>query len=163
MDKVSFAKFTALVISVFVFGIALLDVQDWSAVGVYKGCPLLSRLLYSFFHANLLHAALNAWCLLSVVFIYSISVWRVLSAFIIAVAVPACCLSVTPTVGMSGIVFVLFGSISFEVLRKSYYQLWMLAYIVLGFIFPNTNAWVHLYCYLAGLIIAFLNKPVKLA
>lgn len=60
-----------------------------------------------------------------------------------------------------GACFALFGSLSFEVGRKVYYQLWMLTYLIIGFLFPGTNAWVHLYCYLAGCLIALLNKPVK--
>ena len=66
-----------------------------------------------------------------------------------------------PTVGLSAMIFVLFGSISFEVLQKWYYQAWMLFYLTIGFFFPNTNAWIHLYCYIAGLVIALMNKPIK--
>ena len=87
-------------------------------------------------------------------------------AYVIAVTVPVDTLGsfiniASPTVGLSAVVFVLFGSISFEVVRKWYYQGWMLLYLVVGFLFPNTNAWLHLYCYLAGLLVALLNKPVK--
>ena len=116
---------------------------------------------YPFYHVGIVHALLNAWCLLSVVFIYDISMLRLCLAYIIAVFIPFICLSDTPTVGLSGLVFALFGSISFEVGRKVYYQLWMIAYLIIGFVFPNTNAWVHLYCYLAGCAVALLNKPVK--
>lgn len=162
MDKKKAGKISALVISILVFCLALQHVDNWEAVGIYSGCGLTCRVLYTFYHANLLHALLNAWCLLSVVFIYDTSVWRLLIAYIIACTIPAVCLSDVPTVGLSGVVFALFGSISFEVERKAYYQLWMLAYLVVGFLFPNTNAWVHLYCYIVGLLVALLNKPVKL-
>lgn len=162
MDKKKAGKISALIISILVFCLALQHVDNWEAVGIYSGCGLTCRVLYTFYHANLLHALLNAWCLLSVVFIYDTSVWRLLIAHIIACTIPAICLSDIPTVGLSGVVFALFGSISFEVERKAYYQLWMLAYLVVGFLFPNTNAWVHLYCYIVGLLVALLNKPVKL-
>lgn len=161
MDKTKTAKATALLITIIVLALSWQGSADWSAVGIYEGCPLRTRLLYPFYHANLLHALLNTWCLLSVVFIYDISLWRLSLAYIIAAAVPLCCLHDTPTVGLSGIVYALFGSISFEVGRRLYYQLWMLFYIAIGLLFPNTNVWIHLYCYLAGCAVALLNKPVK--
>lgn len=148
--------------SILVFCLSFQDIADWSAVGVFSGCGLCSRLRYPFFHAGLLHAALNSWCLLSVVFIYEISLLRLVLAYCIAVSAPSLCLSDIPTVGLSGLVFALFGSISFEVERKAYYQLWMIAYLIIGFFFTNTNAWVHLYCYLAGCAAALINKPVKI-
>lgn len=161
MDKKKTSKAAALVIAIVSLCMFLYDVEDWSAVGIYEGCRLSGRLLYPFFHANLLHAALNAWCLLSVVFIYDISLWRLALAYIIAVSVPPCCFVDTPTVGLSGLVYVLFGTISFEVGRKLHYQLWLLFYLAIGFLFPNTNAWLHLYCYLVGCVVALLNKPIK--
>jgi membrane associated rhomboid family serine protease len=156
------SKSLSLLLTVLILIISIHHVEDWSTVGIYTGCGLGCRMLYPFYHANLLHALLNAWCLLSVIFIYDISLLRFILAYIIAVTIPPFCLSDTPTVGMSGLVFALFGSISFEVQRKAYYQLYMLAYLVAGFLFPNTNALLHLYCYMAGGVVALLNKPVKI-
>lgn len=168
MDKKKMGKITSLVIAVIVCGLSWQNVQDWSAVGIYSGCGIAGRLLYHFFHANLLHAIINAWCLLSVVFIYNVSFGRLLLAYVIAAMLPIDTLQAligglnTPTVGLSGMVFVLFGAISFEVGRKWYYQAWMVFYLAIGFLFPNTNAWVHLYCYMAGFAVALLNKPIKI-
>lgn len=162
MDKKKTGKATALVISTVIFCLAFQDITDWSVVGIHTGCGLAGRLLYPFYHANLLHAMFNVWCLLSVVFIYEVSLWRLCIAYIISVSVPSFFLSEVATIGLSGLVFVLFGSISFEVKRKAYYQLWMLVYLVAGFLFPNTNAWVHLYGYLAGVAVAWLNKPINI-
>ena len=162
MDEKKAAKTTSIIASILVFCLSLQNIADWTTVGIYSGCGLGCRLSYPFFHVGILHALLNAWCTLSVVFIYDISLFRLCLAYVIAVFVPSYCLSDIPTVGLSGLVFVLFGSISFEVQRKAYYQLWMLAYLVAGFLFPNTNALVHLYCYMAGGAVALLNKPVKI-
>lgn len=159
MDKRKMEKIAAIIIGVAIILLPLLVSPDWNAIGIYAGCSLQGRLLYSFFHANILHAALNAWCLLSLVFIYDITKWRLLLAYMVAVLAPTT--TALPTVGLSAVVFVLLGSISFEVLRKWYFQAWMLFYIVIGFLFPNTNAWLHLYCYMAGLVVALLNKPVR--
>lgn len=163
MDRKKNGKVSALILAILVLCLALQGVKDWYAVGIYTGCGLCCRLSYPFCHVGIVHALLNAWCLLSVVFIYDISLSRLCLAYIISVFIPSICLSATPTVGLSGVVFALFGSISFEVERKAYYQLWMLAYLVAGFLFPNTNALVHLYCYMAGGVVALLNKPVKIA
>ena len=163
MDEKKTGKAAALISTLLVFCLSLQGTQDWSAVGIYQGCRLSCRVLYPFYHAGLLHALLNAWCLLSIVFIYNITLWRLSLAYVIATTIPSLFLSHIPTVGLSGVVFVLFGSISFEVGRKLYYQLWMLVYLTAGFLFPGTNAWVHLYCYAAGVAVALLNKPIKIS
>lgn len=157
-------KIAAVVIALFVTVLSLFHIADWSSVGIYAHCPLPGRFLYPFFHANVFHAILNAWCLLALVFTYDITFWRLLAAYIVAVSMPVDTLGAFlplehPTVGLSGVVYVLFGSISCEVVRKRYYQLWMCFYIGIGFLFPNTNAWLHLYCYIAGLVWALLNCP----
>lgn len=159
-------KIAALVIGTAVVILAVVVSPDWNGVGIQAGCALSGRLLYPFFHANILHAALNVWCLLSLVFIYDITALRLLMAYIVAASVPVDTLGTFvcmahPTVGLSGMVYFLFGSISFEVSRRRYFQLCMAFYIVFGFLFPNTNAWLHLYCYLVGLSVALLNKPVN--
>lgn len=162
MDKKKAAKVTSLMVSVMLVCMALFhNISDWETVGLSTGCGIECRMLYPFYHAGILHALLNVWCMLSIVFIYDVSVWRLLIAYLIAVTIPGFCISAVPTVGLSGAIFALYGSISFEVSRKTYFQLWMIMYLALGFIFPNTNAWIHLYCYLAGLMVALLNKPVR--
>lgn len=167
MGRRKMEKITALLIAVVVICLSLYNIEDWHSVGIYADCGLRGRVIYPFFHANILHALLNAWCLLSLVFIYDIKIGRLLLAYIIAVTIPITALSsivggmVSPTVGLSGVVFALFGTISFEVVRKWYYQAWMISYLAIGFLFPNTNAWLHLYCYLVGLLVSLLNKPIK--
>lgn len=159
-------KITAVVTALFVTVLSLFHIADWYSVGICAHCPLQGRFLYPFFHANIFHAALNAWCLLVLVFTYDITFWRLLAAYAVAVSIPVDTLGMLlplehPTVGLSGVVYVLFGSVSCEVARKSYYQAWMCFYICIGFLFPNTNAWLHLYCYVAGLVGALLNCPFK--
>lgn len=161
MDEKKGCKVAALLISVVVVCLSLQDMTDWSSVGIFDGCGLRPRLLYPFFHVGIIHAVLNVWCMLSVVFIYNVSLSRLSFGYAAALSIPDCCLSSIPTVGLSGLVFALFGSLSFEVRRRLYYQSWMAAYLIIGFLFPNTNAWVHLYCYIIGLVWALLNKPIK--
>jgi len=160
------AKATALLLTLCIVMLSIVGGSDWYLVGIYARASWMGRCLYPFFHANILHAVLNAWCFLCIIFIYNISIQRILLAYIVAITFPidtfSCLLSlpIIPTVGLSGIVFFLFGTISFEVGRRLYYQAWMLFYIVVGFFFPNTNAWLHLYCYLLGVVLSLLNYPI---
>ncbi len=169
MENRKIEKVTCLVIGLAVVCLSFCKPDDWHSVGIFPNCDLVNRLVYSFFHANILHATLNVWCLLSLVFIYDITIWRILLAYAVAITVPIGTMSnaidcaMLPTVGISGVVYFLFGSISFEVLRKWYFQMWMLVYIGIGFLSTNTNAWLHLYCYIVGVTISLLNKPIKIS
>lgn len=141
---------------------------SWDEVGIYAGCGIEGRMIYPLFHVNPVHFALNAWCLLSIVFYYDTSWIRMLLAYAISASVPADTIFAlfgrmgTPTVGLSGFVFALFGMTSFDVIRKLYYQAWMCFYLIAGFILPNSNGWIHLYCYAVGFAIALLNKPIRI-
>lgn len=160
MDTKKITKIASLLITIIICVLVFIPFE-YSSVGISFNSSYQQRLLYPFFHANLLHAILNAWCLLSVVFIYHTNIYRLLFCYLIAISIPNICLSTTPTIGLSGLVFALFGSISFEVGKKLYYQSCMLISIIIGFILPTTNGFVHLYCYLAGLVTALLNKPIQ--
>ncbi len=152
-------KAAALWLSLILICVAVVH-ADWHSVGLYAGGPWWGRLSYMFFHANLLHAALNCWCLLSVVFLYEVRWSRLLLAAAIAASVPAAWLGawfaslLTPTIGLSGMVYALFGLLSFDVRRRWYYQCCMALYLALGFALPNSSAAVHLWCYLLGLLCA---------
>ncbi len=158
MESRKIEKITTLLLAVATVPLSLIH-PGYEAVGIYRGGPLTGRLLYPFFHAGPLHAVLNAWCLVGIVFIYPITAWRMLLSYAVAVSVPSVLLQTTPTVGLSGMVFFLFGTLSFLVARRLYYQGWMLFYLTMGFLLPGTSGRLHLYCYLLGLAWAILNKP----
>lgn len=162
MDSRKVEKTATLAIAAVVIALACLPSPDLQEVGIRQGCGLAPRLAYPFFHANVLHAALNVWCLLSVMFAYDVS-WRMLLlAFIVAMTVPVGFLGcAAPTVGLSGVVFFLFGSLSFSVIRKWYYQTWMAAYLIAGFFLPGVAGRLHLWCYAVGFIVALLNRPYR--
>lgn len=155
------AKNAALLTAVVIILMSFTYIPDWSVVGVAGGCPFAARLVYSFFHASPVHAVVNAWCLLCIVFIYDVSIWRLLTAYIVAVAVPGFLLSDMPTVGLSCVCYFLLGSLIFEVKRKLYFMSCMALYIAVGFLFPSVNAVIHVYGYLAGLLVGLLNAPVS--
>ena len=107
------AKTASLIIAVVILLGSFIYVPDWSVIGVSKGCSLVARMGYSLFHVSLFHALINAWCLLGIVFLYDISIWRLLTAYIVAVLVPEFLLSDVPTVGLSCVCYVLLGSLIF--------------------------------------------------
>ena len=147
--------------------------------GICKGSPILARLAYSFFHASIPHALINCWCLLSIVFIYDISLSSLIIAYITAVTFPIDTIAATvphasewgvPTVGLSAVCFSLLGQVAFQVRRKRLFHTWVLSFITIGFILPplcsvcgyaiaTPNNILHIYCYVAGLLVGFLNSP----
>lgn len=157
----SLSKTASLIVSVAILIGSFVYIPDWSVVGVTKGCHFVARIGYSLLHVSFVHALVNAWCLLSIVFLYDISVWRLLTAYIVAVFVPEFLLSDVPTVGLSCVCYTLLGSLIFEVKRKLYFQFCMALYIAVGFFFPSVNALIHVYGYLAGLMVGLLNAPLS--
>lgn len=154
-------------------------IPQLSDVGICKDCTILARFVYSFFHANFIHALINCWCMLSVVFVYDVSLWYLAIAYIIAVTFPVTTLAATiphasawgvPTVGLSAVCFALLGMIAFQVQRKVLYHSWVLSFIAVGYLLPclcslcglavaAPNNILHLYCYVVGLMVGFLNSP----
>lgn len=145
-----------------------------SEVGISRDCTILARLTYSFFHASMLHCIVNCWCLLSVVFAYRLSLWSLLLAYATAVLYPIDTVSYaftqTTTVGLSAVCFSLLGQIAFQVQRKLYFHLCILTFISFGYIIPwgcslcgisvvAPNNLLHIYSYVVGLLVGFLNSP----
>lgn len=175
------AKTAALVLTAVIMSISIICSLNGYAVdnvGISKDTSVIARFAYSFFHASVVHALLNCWCLLSVVFIYNIPLSYIAIAYIIAVTYPVgtlCALlgngaAPVPTVGLSAVCFALFGMVAFKVKRKLYFHTWVLSFIAVGFILPylcslcglsvaTPDNILHIYCYVAGLIVGFLDSP----
>jgi membrane associated rhomboid family serine protease len=145
-----------------------------SSVALAPDCTVYARLLYPFFHASLLHAVLNCWTLLVIVFYYNIGIGALLLSYLVAVTVPcSVCgygIATTPTVGLSSVIFCLLGIIPWRVKRKLYYHSWIAGIIAMGFCLPSLlahcglptaspNNLLHIYCYVVGLMVGFLNAP----
>lgn len=148
------SKWAALAI-----GAAALVLSPFDGGGVCVGCSLLSRFSYPLFHVNLLHALCNAWCLISLVFLYDLPWWKIALAFIIAISIPSFMLTATPVVGMSGVCFALMGLSVPIVHRKAMLLGWISLFLVVGFFFPNVAAWLHVYCFVTGLLVGLLLSP----
>jgi len=152
-------RLLALLLSFVMLLLALLPI-DVNAVCLARG-SLLPRLWYHFFHVSFLHAAVNVWCFLQLVFLYKISSRKLLTAYIVATVVPTFCLSQSSVVGFSGICFALMGMETFHIRRKGRYLCTVLAFLLLGFLFPSVAAAVHVFCFVTGAAIAFINTPLS--
>lgn len=172
-------KTTALVLTAVILTIQLCRYSrsvscGLDAVALSQDCTIYARLLYSFFHASLLHAILNCWVLLCLAFYYNIGIGHLLLSYIVAVTVPSSvcgyAIATTPTVGLSAVVFCLLGLASWQVKRKLYYHCWIASFITMGFVLPylcsvcgyaiaTPNNFLHIYCYVVGLLVGFLNAP----
>lgn len=134
---------------------------DANAVGISRGCSLWQRMCYPFFHATILHALVNCWCLLSIAFNSSIHIWKLMAAYIIAISYPDILMGSQPTVGLSGLIFALLGIISLSAGRWYINVPILLCIASCGFLLPNINATLHLYCYLVGLMVGLLTTPLR--
>lgn len=164
MDKRKNEKAISLILSVILIAIYLIPIEQQ---GIKIGSNITERILYPFFHANIIHLSINIWSFLCIMFIYQLPLKRLIIAYIIVVSFPIDTIAMAlpykdiATIGLSGFVFALMGSISFEVLHKKKFQISMIISIALGFAVTNINGYIHLYCYIMGVVVAILNKPFK--
>lgn len=149
MERGKNAKTASLIIVIALIVLHIADIPTMY-VAYYNDSPFYTRLTYQLFHATWLHLAINVWTFLSAVFFYNIRMSALVTAFIIAATAP---IPDIPTIGLSGVVFALFGFISFRFRNKLFYHTWMMFFIVAGFFFPHINAMLHLHCYLTAILI----------
>ena len=151
-------KITILILSAVILLLCLCPV---GIVGLHEDSSVYERLLYPFFHANIFHALLNIWCILSIVFRYKIS-WRdLLASYIIAISYPDNFLNSQTIVGFSGVCFAALGVLSFRVERRAFFQISIWAFVCLGVFFQNIAAGLHAYCLIMGLFISIFNTPIN--
>ena len=127
-----------------------------AAVGLHDGCSLVERLLYPFFHANLLHAALNVYVLWSLVFLFDTSAGMLAASYAIAVCYPYG--SPSLTVGLSGVVYALMAFVVPQVSNKLQYIAFVSLYILIGFAFPVFNNLLHVWCFVIALVIVLIYE-----
>lgn len=130
-------------------------------VGLSVDSVIYKRLTYPFFHASLIHALINVWCLLSVVFTYRISMMQISVALIITASVPEIVLSGIPTVGISGVCYALLGMAATVSRRPIYFTLFVLVSVSIGFLFPSVNALLHLHCFFTGAVCSPVVRHIE--
>lgn len=119
---------------------------------VYKGCDILHRFIFHFHHSNVWHLLANASC------IYVMKKFRWLESY--AVAVLCSWLIVTPTVGISGMVF---AAIGFNLGEKSTWKGLSKCFFsaVLFGLMPGISMLFHVSCLLAGFFSIYLWRKLR--
>lgn len=124
---------------------------------------LLSHITYQHFHAGFFHLVCNAWCLLTFAFCTKLKMKHYLIAFLFSALIPSCILpESTHVVGLSGVLYALLGMQALKaptLLHKAIYQVYVLVFLLAGLLFPNVSFAVHAYCYVLGLVYAFITYP----
>lgn len=122
-----------------------------------QGQPWWNSLVYQLCHDNIFHLLANVYCLFLILRGgFHIGVRRCAFAYGISIAASLVCL---PTQGFSGILYALFGMVSWQSSRIRLFHAWMLPLILVGFLFPNMSAMLHLLCYIAGVAIDMMFVP----
>lgn len=144
---------------------------------------LLCRLAYPFIHAHPLHAAVNGWVLLQLAFRTPLTLRRLLLAFVVAWSCPAF-IAVWPTagtdlfvgtsamvdpsamtalttgpstvVGLSGVLYTLFGMWMPRVANRLRYNAIVALWLAAGLCTTSVAVGLHLYCYLLGILLSIL-------
>lgn len=142
MERDSIARCAALIAGAACVGAACHAAPWWACV------PLLAP----FFHTGWLHCLLNVWCLLGLVFACGAR-WRAMAVAWLAAAAFPYCLQSLPTVGLSGVCWAIMGWLTPRVRRRGLWWLTVAAWTALGLIMPGVNAWLHLWCFAAGLLL----------
>ena len=145
---------------------------------------LLCRLAYPFIHAHPLHAAVNGWMLLQLSFRTPLTLRRLLLAFVVAWSCPAF-IAVWPTagtdlfvgtsamvdpsamtaltaapstvVGLSGVLYALFGMWMPRVANRLRYNAIVALWLAAGLCTTSVAVGLHLYCYLLGILLSILH------
>lgn len=158
---------TAYAISIFVMVVCILGIAfgwDTASVGISKHSPWVNRLLYHFAHAGIIHCLINSWCLVSIGTSFRVPLSYYLCAYVLSALCPCSFLGTIPTIGMSGICFALLGMVSWQA-RIVRFHIWMALFIGIGYLTtlllhrPLYNNLLHIYCYLAGVAVGFLDSP----
>lgn len=137
--------------------ILFLSFLGYDGMGLCDGCSFFQRITYPLYHQNIFHALINLWvlrqCLRSVP-----CGWNMAVFYLIAVSYPFP--SATPIIGLSGLVYAYMGYIAPYVEKKVKYNLTILLYISIGFVFPSMAIGIHIYSYALGFLWGYLNAPL---
>lgn len=145
-----------------ILSLAVLLLLPFEGAGICRDASVLARLSYPFFHVGILHALLNIWCFLSIVFFFGVTPLQLFLAYIISVLYPVNALSPyidtsIPTIGFSGVCYALIGIVTPRMRNKALNIAYIAFLVVAGYLFGSANAWLHTYSYLAGLLVGLLQ------
>lgn len=152
--------FTPLLVAIIIIICALLPLNA-PQFGISTLSPFSNRLTYMWVHSNIFHAIINGWCLLAVTAVYRLRNLALITAIAIAASCPDMWLTETPTIGLSGVCFALMGLASLKSARPVRFNFYALSFLAIGFLFPHVASWLHLYCYLSGIVAGCISYLIR--
>ena len=144
---------TALTYTLLALGFALQLALPFDAG--YTDRALLPHLLFAFFHANVFHLAAN----LFTASLLPYDLRDLLLAYLISLAASFVAVAPLPTMGFSGILYVLIGMRTtlfrgrFTV-GKGYF----VAFLLAGLVLPRVNGLLHILCFIGGILVRFIRN-----
>lgn len=134
--------------------ITLLRVQ----IGFTDGSSVWSHFAFQFCHANIMHLGGNLLCLWFVLTDrwYSYAEQMIFSITAAFTASYASSMAL-PTLGFSGDVLALIGIMT-PMIWSRRNALTIIATLALGFVVHGVNGWIHLWCYVLGLLYALIRN-----
>ena len=132
---------------------------DLSKVGLSDSSMWASRLVFHFFHGNVLHLMLNAVALLTLSFKCEPKGSEWIASFIIASLYPLP--GSSPVVGFSAIVYAMLGIRTLYAVNKRQILLINLSAIGFGLLLPTIAVGIHLWSYAIGLVYGLLTVPIS--
>lgn len=119
-----------------------------------------SMALYQFCHVNIWHLLGNMSALYSIESSSFKASWKTwLLAYLVSALIPC----ESPTEGMSGLLYAVMGIISWQAANTKVFHMWCAVFIGVCFLFPNAvNGWLHVWCYLAGVMIGLADVIWKM-
>lgn len=136
---------------------------DIAQMGFYKGSPLYTHISYMFFHRDLIHLATNM-----VAFYFVYSGLKPKTSLLFLVLIGSIVISFfselnSPTVGLSGMIFIMIGYFSanllsvYDVQKYIPFFTFALLSITVSFLLPNTNGLIHF----LGFVLGYFSSLIK--
>ena len=124
-------------------------------IGIYPDCPIYARILHPLVHTGLIHAAVNVYVWLKVVFFCDIHPRQLLRAWLVACSCPVTLATIggsttDQVVGLSGVIYALLGMLMPQVRDRRAFNIWIAAYLFIGWLVGGVAVGFHLYCYMMG-------------
>lgn len=149
-----------------VFAMQLLRILDASDFGFTKSSPWYTHFTYMFFHASIFHLIIN---LISIDFLIKFAdkyfKSSVYVSFIAAFVLSFFAGMDDPTIGVSGVIYFLFGSYLANINKARYWAggiLFIFINIATFLIAHKTNTVLHISCFIAGTTYLFTYKSILL-
>ncbi len=167
MPSRSFAKATSLVVSLVTLLLSVagaIGLLSFDGVGILPGGPLWCRLVHPFVHAGVLHALLNVYVFLQLVFFFPVRLRHLLLAYVVSCSCPEMLALWSPSLlhglflhgscvaGLSGVVFFLLGLVTVHVARPLRFCMVLLGWQFFGMTLGTMAVGMHLYCYVIGVL-----------